>query len=238
MKLNPLFPRCLGLSPSNKDIKIERKYLKFSGQLKNYLDQVDEGSRKKIMMTLCLAYKDYQMLLKEYEPQEVAKNLFENVDHKIKEFIGDYQKDNLISCKSGCFHCCHYQVEITFEEALVLANYLFESNMVIDRELLETQSKISDSEWYDYPEEIRRCVFIGEKGECRAYQVRPMACRKHNVISSSDFCQGKPGPLIDGITSPVIEAFVSGAISASPETGYLPKMLQKILKQKISEKIN
>jgi Fe-S-cluster containining protein len=190
------------------------------------------------MMTLCLAYKDYQTLLQKHEPEYVARCLFENVDKKLNEFIEDYRKKELISCKSGCFHCCHYQVEITFEEALILANYVLEKKIIIDDEMLRTQSSIPDSEWYDYPEELRKCVFVGENGECKVYEDRPMACRKHNVTSGAEFCQGKPGPHIDGITSPVIEAFVSGAISASRESGFLPKMLQKILLQNLKNQKN
>lgn len=202
------------------------------------MDKADEDVHKKVMMTLCLSYKDYQTLLQKFKPEQVARCLFENVDKQLNKFIENYREQDLISCKSGCFHCCHYQVEITFEEALVLANYVLEEKVVIDQELLEIQSKIPDSNWYEYPEELRKCVFVGEKGECRVYEDRPMACRKHNVVSSAEFCQGSPGPLIDGITTPIIEAFVSGAISASSESGFLPKMLQKIIVQNLKNQKN
>ena len=56
-----------------------------------------------------------------------------------------------------------------------------------------------------------------------------MACRKHNVTSASEYCQDKPNSLIDGITSPVVEAFVSGAVSASKSSGFLPRMLENTL---------
>lgn len=91
------------------------------------------------------------------------------------------------ACHQGCAWCCHgVKINVTALEALAIAER-------VKREGDELRSAV------DAAAERRRtmdtdqlfiardpCPFLAESGECRIYDVRPMACRRHCCLDSSE----------------------------------------------------
>ncbi|MGE5087391.1 MAG: YkgJ family cysteine cluster protein [Bacillota bacterium] len=134
------------------------------------------------------------------------------------------------SCQRGCGACCHLEVEITRDDAVVLASSL-DAGVEIDYAKLRNLSlrKRLDSEWARGVVKSNRCVFLGEDNACRNYQNRPTVCRKHSVISPAVECEkigGQPVPKL----IPVAEIIMSAAINLPDnQYGSLAKMLQMVL---------
>lgn len=135
------------------------------------------------------------------------------LDQAIQEVEED--EDSKISCHKGCDHCCHLLIEVTWEEAMVLARHVTslpsqEKQNVISR-IVENaseaktffasrkygkpfQAPIDDN--IDIPEKLydeyfftkaRPCPFLENKS-CSAYASRPSPCRLHMVSSPSENC--------------------------------------------------
>jgi Fe-S-cluster containining protein len=103
-------------------------------------------------------------------------------------------KNPKISCRRGCSACCNIRVSITEDEADLLYDVVVREKIEVDQELLRQQAPWTED---DYPKYFAsgqaRCVFLDpERGECRVYDVRPMACRSYYVVSDPEMC--KPDP--------------------------------------------
>ena len=151
---------------------------------------------------------------------------------KVHELIGEQEQLSShikTSCQRGCGACCHLEVEITRDDAMVLAESL--ATIEIDQGRLRRLSgrERLDSAWARGVVGDNRCVFLGEDNACRNYENRPTVCRKHSVISPAIECEkvgGQPVPKI----IPMAEIIMSAAVNL-PENdfGSLAKMLQKVL---------
>ncbi|MFM6927287.1 MAG: YkgJ family cysteine cluster protein [Bdellovibrio sp.] len=134
------------------------------------------------------------------------------------------------SCQRGCGACCHLEVEITLDDAMVLAKSL-ESGIEIDYSQLRSLSLRDrlDSRWAQGVVGSNRCVFLGTDNACRNYENRPTVCRKHSVISPAIECEkigGQPRPKL----IPMAEIIMSAAINLpGNQYGSLSKMLQRVL---------
>ena len=134
------------------------------------------------------------------------------------------------SCQRGCGACCHLEVEITLDDAIVLAKSL-EDGVDIDRAQLRSLSvrERLDAVWTRGVVSSNRCVFLGVDNACRNYKNRPTVCRKHSVISPAIECEkvgGQPVPKL----IPMAEIIMSAAINLPDnQYGSLAKMLQKVL---------
>lgn len=131
-----------------------------------------------------------------------------------------------ISCRRGCAGCCHYEVEVTGDEAELLAA-LVAGGLPVDRARLARQAarERKSPEWSRHGHPDNRCVFLGEDGACRVYEHRPAICRKHLVTSPAAACTET-----DGAVAPVrvllAEILVSAALSLEGTTfASLPKLL-------------
>ena len=135
------------------------------------------------------------------------------VEHAARSLEEDEGKK--VSCVAGCTHCCHLLIEISWEEAEELANWLValpaahrsrvvarvQESAESARELFSRRSKTQkfmapsrkDTEIPDdvfdqyFYEKKRPCPFL-ELGRCAAYEVRPTPCRLHMVTSSPELC--------------------------------------------------
>ncbi len=128
------------------------------------------------------------------------------------------------TCARGCAACCHYEVEVTRDEAELLARVVADG-LEIDRARLARQAARSrrGPTWSELAVEENRCVFLGREDECRVYPHRPAACRRLLVVSPAVEC-GRPGGTPRPITIPVAELVISAALSL-PGNAYtsLPK---------------
>ena len=144
--------------------------------------------------------------------------LYPLIDLFISKKVGELASiDEPISCQKGCDHCCHLMVEVTWEEAEQLVNWLKQQtpdrqtqfidkinrNAAATRQLFlssaETQIfaepvddgelEIPEQAFDDYfYDEVRPCPFL-EDHICAAYSHRPSACRLHLVSSVAELCQ-------------------------------------------------
>ena len=117
------------------------------------------------------------------------------------------------TCARGCCACCHYEVEVTADEAELLAERV-EAGLAVDEARLAAQAARSRGApaWAALVAPENRCVFLADDGTCRVYAFRPAACRKLLVVSPAVEC-GQPGGQPHPITAPLAELAVAAARS-------------------------
>lgn len=137
------------------------------------------------------------------------------------------------ACQKGCAACCHLEIEITEDDAALLALSIVEQDLKIDEERLSDQANRErlDEKWAQGAVKSNRCVMLGEDNACRNYSYRPTVCRKHSVTSPAEDCStlgANPVPRL----VPMNEIILSAAINLPQNNfGALPKMLSHALKQ-------
>ncbi|MCY4523559.1 MAG: YkgJ family cysteine cluster protein, partial [Halobacteriovoraceae bacterium] len=107
------------------------------------------------------------------------------INKYLEELFKDPIVDKYVACKKGCSFCCHTQVSITEDEALLYVDKIMKEEIKIDLHRLHIQSQAGNdaSKWYEIPYEVRKCVFLGNENQCLIYEDRPMVCRSNNVLS-------------------------------------------------------
>lgn len=139
-----------------------------------------------------------------------------------------------ISCEKGCGFCCHLEVEITEDDAELLANSILSKNLKIDEDLLLQQASRErlDKAWKRGFVAENRCVMLDETNSCRSYEERPSTCRKHAVVSPARECgprKGSPVPVIIPMSEIIHSAHVN---LAGNGVGSLPRLLVRALKRR------
>lgn len=82
------------------------------------------------------------------------------------------------ACGAGCAHCCHTRVTATGPEILVLADFLRTlDDPGIPAEVAAARAATSGFDDTQRAALRRPCPILGADGRCRAYAVRPLACR-------------------------------------------------------------
>lgn len=81
-------------------------------------------------------------------------------------------------CKNGCSHCCYMGVMITDFEARKIADHTNRQSVKQSNNLQQILDGFSVEKYAGVP-----CVFLGDKGECTIYPVRPLACRLHHNLN-------------------------------------------------------
>jgi uncharacterized protein len=119
------------------------------------------------------------------------------------------------SCHKGCSGCCHCEVEVTADEADVLAEVV-RSGLEVDRARLARQATRprKSPAWVVPLSRESRCVFLGNDGACRVYQDRPSACRKLLVVSPPEACV-TIGAQTSPIQAPRAEILLSAALAVA-----------------------
>jgi len=117
------------------------------------------------------------------------------------------------TCARGCCACCHYEVEITGDEADLLAERV-EGGLTVDvvRLIRQAMRPRRDQAWERLGSPDNRCVFLGADGACGVYAYRPAACRKALVVSPPVEC-GRPGGVTRPITIPRAELAIAAALA-------------------------
>lgn len=85
------------------------------------------------------------------------------------------------SCGDGCNHCCKLRVEVLPPEAARIVDWVRENLPPKDRQQIldgiKERAAFAEDDPKTYRERSLPCVFVGERGECRVYPIRPMTCR-------------------------------------------------------------
>lgn len=93
-----------------------------------------------------------------------------------------------IKCRKGCSFCCHQRIGVSKTEASLLADEV-RKGLKIDLDKVRLRSSWSLNEWIKNPKDSK-CVFLGDEGECRVYNERPLVCRTYHVVSDPALCDG------------------------------------------------
>jgi len=157
-------------------------------------------------------------------------HLLHTVDVMIENAVEEVENEGkTISCAKGCSHCCYLLVEVSWEEAVILAEWLNEQHPKIKKELIENIHKNANTarevfnsykrtqkymkpyygelnlpdkiyDKYFYDNKIP-CPFLYEDA-CAAYEARPTPCRLHMVTSPSQLCSRDEPDDVEGYEVP------------------------------------
>jgi Fe-S-cluster containining protein len=172
------------------------------------------------------AFKKHTAKLLEFPVgAERGRALHDLMDHALKAAVSVP-----ISCKQGCSACCHYEVEVTHDEAEILKS-IVQERFPIDRILLDEQAsrERKGSQWSQLGSTRNRCVFLGKSGACQIYEDRPAICRKHLVTTPASACATSAETVVV-VQVLIAEIILSAATSLEGATcGSLPKLLRTAL---------
>lgn len=218
----------------------------------NRLSLLRASLREKFMNVPAIAKSTFELLKNQPEFSSITQTIIKSLK-KIKNnfekarfihnVVDEYNKEvfshpllvEFVPCKSGCSACCHTQVSVTTEEAELLIHHI-DNGVDINYELLSLQSEAQNNaeNFYKLSYQERACVFLSEKGACKVYKDRPSVCRTNAVIGEASQCAtdtSGPGPQRLVKTSKADMAIV-GAYCVTAESGALPYMLAKLLKER------
>lgn len=88
-----------------------------------------------------------------------------------------------IKCKESCTACCFIEIDVSRDEAATILDFCREKGIHVDKEYLEKQASAGRKTY----SAVSRCVFLKEN-LCSIYEVRPVACRKHWVMTDPALC--------------------------------------------------
>lgn len=162
-----------------------------------------------------------------HQREGIAAGLHDEIEALLVELRKrDPENAQKVSCKRGCAYCCYIEVGITSDEALLLRYAMQEIGLSIDLDRLRLQASHVEKGWSSLAYEQRRCVFLQDDNSCGVYEYRPMACRKHNVITAPEKCDTNkyPGGEIGKFVSVEAEIAHNAAI-ATFKSGSMSQML-------------
>jgi Fe-S-cluster containining protein len=118
--------------------------------------------------------------------------LYQEQEPALKKFAADEGT----TCRKGCSHCCNLVINISFPEAVAIAESILqlppEALGKITRELyLQTEQLSFDQQAY-FDKNIP-CVFLDKEKGCSIYGVRPQPCRSYYVVSDPAKCSSEAG---------------------------------------------
>lgn len=130
-------------------------------------------------------------------------------------------------CKKGCDGCCHTQVSVTEDEAVILARHIL-NGLPIDTVRLAAQmaTKNNPDEFFKLNYADRRCIFLDQDGACRVYTDRPSVCRTNAVLGSANQCDTsvKLQP-VRLVKTPRADMIIYAQFLFSNKNGSLPNMI-------------
>lgn len=168
----------------------------------------------------------YYAKLAEFSPGAArARAVHQLIDREMKA------ADGLpLTCGKGCSGCCSYEVEVTSDDAALLAEVV-RSGVAIDRARLAVQAarERKSPEWRQFGRPENRCVFLGADHACGIYEARPSICRKHIVTSPASACVTEGAPVAP-VQVLLAEIVLSAALSQpGVEFSSLSKLLTAAL---------
>lgn len=146
---------------------------------------------------------------------EVLIRIRKNTYNSLVETLNS--KDEMITCRKGCTHCCFHYVAVSLAHGIVIVDYLYKRNELlkqfvdnyekwhrkgyyisnsIDRTRIEAFSSSMPIDGViavtrplseRYLDTNIRCPFLMEN-RCIIYNVRPVPCSGHYSVSPPDWC--------------------------------------------------
>lgn len=112
---------------------------------------------------------------------------------RVDQYLGAMPPMQPFACKKGCTMCCHYRVRVRAQEAFVLVAWLHQAPPTAKERVLQNlranAKRIAQLTPQEHLVTNLACPFLDEDaGECSAYEVRPLACRRHHSLDVSP-CQ-------------------------------------------------
>lgn len=129
-------------------------------------------------------FKKFYQKQRSADKKTALLQFYQLADIIIKEFFA--KSGTTASCKEGCSFCCHIPVDISEDEAAVIADYCTKNKIPISGAYLINQISKKLQVGKLVPDAA--CVFLKEN-RCSIYPVRPMNCRKYFVYSPAALCE-------------------------------------------------
>ena len=157
-------------------------------------------------------------------------------DYNIEVFAHPLVKE-YSPCQMGCSACCHTQVSVTSDEAILLAQRISDDTS-IDHLLLKKQATAGNdvAAFYDLSYQERRCIFLDDKGTCKVYSDRPSVCRTNAVLGEKEQCLTNDGKQqLRLIKTSKSDMAIYAAYLFSEQSGSLPLMVEKAMEETRSD---
>ena len=118
-----------------------------------------------------------------------------------------------VRCRRGCSHCCRIRVDVTADEAELLAERVRAGQAQPDLRRLDLQRTWSTpADFQGRPRSEADCIFLGVDGACTVYEDRPSACRALLVASDPELCrEADQTTRVVAVINPHLELVVSAA---------------------------
>lgn len=166
------------------------------------------------------------------DPLKRARFVHQKVEKEISEQMKNPDVAKFVSCKRGCTACCHTQVAVTSDEAILLAK-LVRDGTSIDwtRMFIQAEADNSTEDFFKLSYDQRSCIFLGDNGDCQVYEDRPSVCRTNYVVSDPEKCKvtANQSSSVQLLNTYSADSWVYAQFSTSPVNGTLPKMVKEAL---------
>lgn len=159
----------------------------------------------------------------------------ELVHSMIDEFNSEVFNHPLVQkfspCKKGCDGCCHTQVSVTEDEAIILARHIMDGLPIdLDRLNKQMMTKNDSAEFFKLNYADRKCIFLDQDGACRVYEDRPSVCRTNAVLGSADQCDtSKELKPVRLVKTPHSDMIIYAQFLFSDKNGSLPSMVGELV---------
>lgn len=180
-----------------------------------------------------------QKFLEEYPPgPRRALLIFNKVDAAIQAWWNHLpeQKKEVSCFKCTSAGCCSVSVDVSEDEAALLATMVKNGEAEYSKERLALQQGITEEgegkfdEWGALSFKDRRCIFLKEDNRCGVYEQRPIACRKWFVRDDPKDCEDYKGRATIQSIPPA--EVVASACYQSLKSGRLPRMFKEAMEKK------
>lgn len=194
------------------------------------LESMSARDQRHVMQCMQHYEKEWRRIARAADAPSVAHSVHCVLDERMQHLLATSPHAKDVKCGRGCASCCHLNVDITAQEAELLALCVREAEGVsIDMQRLHRQA---DTPWDELPPADQRCVFLGADNACTVYEHRPGSCRKYFVVTDPQFCDTAQHPGHEvGILFDMEGELIHAAALKTHGAGSLASMLRDALKK-------
>lgn len=118
-----------------------------------------------------------------------TKRVMRSVRLPVYQAAEQVLKNDQVTCKRGCTHCCYQAVALTFPEAVVARleagdDWWKAHSVEVERRAALWIRKTTRIEWLMSK---TPCIFL-DGIDCRIYDVRPITCATYMVVTDPELC--------------------------------------------------